>query len=107
MRIDLKDTRIFIKPGPTDLRTSLDALVNYAEVILKQDPYSGAVFLFCNRQKKILKAITFDKTGFWIAQKRLQKQTWKWPDTSYEVTEIKPKQVLQLLNGIDFTSKRY
>ena len=103
MRIDLRNTRIFIKPGPTDLRTSLDALVWYVQHSLKQDPLSGAIFLFCNRTKTILKAITFDKTGFWVAQKKLQKSTWKWPGTLYEVNEITSKQLMTLLNGKDFT----
>ena len=53
MRLDLKNTRIFIKPGPTDLRTSLDALVWYVQQSLKQDPLSGTIFLFCNRTKNI------------------------------------------------------
>ena len=76
MKFDLTNTRIFIRPGTTDLRISTDEILHLIKKIMNQDPLSGAVFLFCNKRKNILKAIWWDKTGFWVAQKKLEKHKW-------------------------------
>lgn len=76
MKFDLTDTRIFLKPGVTDLRISTDEILHLIKNIMEKDPLSGAVFLFCNRRRNILKAIWWDRTGFWIAQKKLEKHRW-------------------------------
>ena len=73
MKFDLSNTRIFIRPGITDLRISTDEILHLIKKIMNQDPLSGAVFLFCNKRKNILKAIWWDKTGFWVAQKKKKK----------------------------------
>ena len=43
------------------------------------EPFSGNVYLFCNRERKLLKAVYWDKTGFWLSQKRLEKDKYPWP----------------------------
>lgn len=62
----------------------------------------GAVFMFCNSQRKLLKLIWWETNGFWIAQKTLEKGRWPWPDTVEQAREIKLDEVIMLLNGIDF-----
>lgn len=103
MKFDLSNTRIFIRPGTTDLRISTDEILHLIKKIMNQDPLNGAVFLFCNKRKNILKAIWWDKTGFWVAQKKLEKHKWPWPSKKEEVSEITTKQLSMLLTGIDFT----
>ena len=65
--------------------------------IMKQDPFSGAVFMFCNNQRKHLKLIWWDTNGFWIAQKILERGRWPCPDTYEEAKEIKLDEVIMLL----------
>lgn len=62
----------------------------------------GAVFMFCNSQRKLLKLIWWETNGFWIAQKTLEKGRWPWPDTVEQAREIKLDEVIMLLKGIDF-----
>ncbi|MBR1911951.1 MAG: IS66 family insertion sequence element accessory protein TnpB, partial [Treponema sp.] len=63
---------------------------------------SESVFLFCNKNHKLLKVIFWNKTGFWIAQKRLKRATWPWPNTEAAAREITNEQLMMLLSGIDF-----
>jgi transposase len=67
-----------------------------------QDPLSGSVFLFCNRRRQLLKAVWWDKTGFWLSQKRLEQDRFPWPETGVEAEELNAEEVRMLLAGIDF-----
>ena len=70
---------------------------------MKQDPLIGAVFFFFFKRKNILRAIWWDKTGFWTAHKKLEKHKWPWPEIKEAVNEINSRQKAMLLTGIDFT----
>lgn len=73
------------------------------EAAASDNTLSGAVFLFCNRRGNILKAIWWDRTGFWTAQKKLEKYRWPWSENKEVVNEINSRQMAMLLTGIDFT----
>jgi transposase len=66
------------------------------------EPLGGNVYLFCNREKKLLKALWWDRNGFWLCQKRLEKDKYPWPATSEAVQELSSEELTMLLNGIDF-----
>ena len=53
---------------------------------MKLDALTDSIFLFCNKSHKLLKLIFWDKTGFWLTQKRLERKTWPWTDNSEENT---------------------
>ena len=102
MRLDFSHARIIIRPGTTNMLASKDQLLEIVKSIMKDDPFSGAVFLFCNRNRNILKMIWWDRTGFWVAQKKLEKGRWPWPDTQEQVRQLNPGQIEMLLKGVDF-----
>jgi transposase len=66
------------------------------------DPFSGNVYIFCNRGRKLLKAVWWDKTGFWLSQKRLEKDSFPWPENRLEAEELSAEELKMLLSGIDF-----
>jgi transposase len=66
------------------------------------EPFSGHVYMFCNRERKLLKAVYWDKTGFWLCQKRLEKDKFPWPQTADDVQELNAEELKMLLGGIDF-----
>jgi len=102
MTIDLSKVRIFIRPGYTDLRKAVSGLAVIIEQQMTGEPFSGNVYLFCNRERKLIKAIWWDKTGFWLSQKRLEKDKYPWPVTVEAVQELSKEELLMLLRGIDF-----
>jgi transposase len=79
MILDLSNVKIFLRPGRTDLRQGVNGLASIIQEDMAQDPFSGSVYLFCNRERKLLKAVYWDKTGFWLSQKRLEQDKYPWP----------------------------
>jgi len=102
MIFDINKVRIFLRPGHTDLRKGANGLSTIVQETMKQNPFSGSVYLFCNSEKKLLKAIYWDKTGFWLSQKRLEKDKYPWPQDATEARELTAGELQMLLAGIDF-----
>ena len=102
MILDLSKAKIFIRPGSTDLRKAVNGLSGMVEQQMKGEVFSGNLYMFCNRERKLLKAVWWDRNGFWLSQKRLEKDRFPWPETSEEVKEISFEELSMLLAGIDF-----
>ena len=67
--------RVFIARGATDLRRSFDRLSAQVQELLRQDPLSGHVFVFFNRQRNRVKMLVWERDGFWLLYKRLEAGT--------------------------------
>lgn len=102
MFVDFSKVQIYVKPGRTDMRKQINGLSIIVQEETEQDPFSTAVFLFCNRARRILKALYWDRNGFCLWQKRLEKHRFPWPESEEAVKEITEEQLHQLLDGIDF-----
>ena len=102
MIFDLSKARIFLRPGTTDLRKAVNGLSVIVQEEIKHDPFDGSVYLFCNRERKLLKVVYWDKTGFWLSQKRLEKNRFPWPQDESKARELSLPELQLLLAGIDF-----
>ncbi|MFT6900235.1 MAG: transposase, partial [Colwellia sp.] len=65
---------VFIHTQFVDFRKSINGLVGIVEAELARDAYTGTLFVFCNKAKDKLKILYWDKTGFALWYKRLEKQ---------------------------------
>jgi transposase len=99
MFLQSPDLKVYLALGATDMRKAINGLSMIAEQ-LELDPFSGHLFVFCNRRKKILKILYWDTNGFCLWQKRLEKQTFKWPKTEAEVLQIGQRELRWLLDGL-------
>jgi len=102
MIIDLSKVRIYIRPGQTDMRKAVNGLTIIVQDTMELDPFSGSVYVFCSRDRKLLKAVYWDKSGFWLSQKRLEEEKFPWPETEEAVKELSGEELTMLLGGIDF-----
>ncbi|QEN03564.1 transposase [Thiospirochaeta perfilievii] len=102
MFLDLTKISIFVRPGSTDMRSQINGLSVLAESEMKLDSGSGSLFLFCSKNRKNLKCIYWDKNGFAMWQKKLEKDKFPWPQTADDAEEITLEQLKLLLSGIDF-----
>jgi transposase len=102
MILDLSKVKIYIRPGYTDLRKAINGLTGIIEGEMECKVFSGNVFVFCNRDRKLLKAVYWDKTGFWLCQKRLEEDKYPWPEDKSKARELSCEQLQMLLAGIDF-----
>ncbi len=64
--------RLFLYRGPTDMRKGFDGLSGLVRNELKQDPCSGDVFIFLNRNRNRIKLLRWEQHGFSIYYKRLE-----------------------------------
>jgi transposase len=65
-------TKIYVCKEPTDMRASYDTLFAKTKGVLKQDPFSGHLFLFINGRRTSIKCLFYDGTGLVIISKRLE-----------------------------------
>ena len=64
-------TRIFLAVEPTDLRKSFEGLSSLAKNRFQEDPLSGHLFVFANRDRNRLKVLYWDGSGLWVCANRL------------------------------------
>ncbi|AUX28166.1 MULTISPECIES: IS66 family insertion sequence element accessory protein TnpB [Sorangium] len=60
---------IYVATEPLDLRRSFDGLAAVVREVLRQDPLSGALFLFFNRAADRVKALWWDRSGYCLLYK--------------------------------------
>jgi transposase len=97
--------RILCFTEVVDFRRGLDGLLGICRTRLSSvDPFSGVLFLFCNRSRKAIKGVVYDGQGFWLVMKRLSSGKFSyWPSgqsESGEVSELLSRELSVLLwNG--------
>ncbi|MHC4179425.1 MAG: IS66 family insertion sequence element accessory protein TnpB [Planctomycetota bacterium] len=102
------DVRIFLCTTPTSMHYSFDGLMGRAREIFEQDPLSGHLFLFVNRNRDRLKILFWDHDGFCIFYKRLERGTFQrlTPPNDDEGIELDYGQLVRLLGGLDLRTGR-
>jgi transposase len=92
--------RILVAVEPADFRKGIDGLARICREALRQDPFSGYVFVFCNKSRKAVKILVYDGQGFWLCQKRLSKGRFPWWQQSSAATQaLQAHQLAVLLSG--------
>ena len=93
--------RIRVAIEPADFRKGIDGLARICREALRSDPFSGAVFVFCNKSRKAVKILVYDGQGFWLCQKRLSKGRFPWwPQSASAASRtLQAHQLAVLLSG--------
>ena len=99
-------TQIFLYAGIADMRRSFNGLATLVRNELAGDPLSGHVFGFCNRRRNLVKLIVWDRGGYWVLSKRLEKGTFSWPRVGASSHEFTSEELTLLLGGIDLEATR-
>jgi transposase len=92
---------IWFYPKPIDFRKQLDGLILLVSDSLEMMPTSGHLFLFRNRSSNKLKMLWWDRNGFWLFYKRLEKGQFIFPGLEARVFELSRDQLSWLLSGLD------
>ena len=95
--------RIFVAVQPVDMRKSFNGLWSAVGEQLQEDPKSGAVFAFINKERTRLKLLYWDGTGVWVLAKRLEQGRFSWAAGTDERAKIAlaPEALSMLVNGVD------
>jgi transposase len=97
--------KVFIASGVTDMRKSIDALSLMVQEKLRADPLSGHLFVFCNKRGDKVKILYWDRNGFCLWYKRLERGIFRFPKVQEKVFTISPNELNLLLEGIDLTDR--
>ena len=105
--LDLADTaRVYLAAGATDMRKSIDSLAAEVQEVLHLDPFSSCLFVFCNRRREKLKILVWERNGFWLCYRRLERGVFRWPKAGDGGTVTVTRRELRwLLDGLDLELK--
>lgn len=95
------EVKVYVAVGATDMRKSINGLSLLVEEHFQLDLFSGSLFAFCNRSRDRVKILYWDHNGFCLWLKRLEQDTFRWPETESEVLEISRPALDWLLHGLD------
>jgi len=88
------------------MRKAINGLSILVEQALSLDPLSGHLFVFSNRRRTTVKILYWDRNGFCLWQKRLEKDRFRWPASAETVVELDNRSLRWLLEGLD-VQQRY
>jgi transposase len=91
--------RILAWSEPVDMRKSFDGLVALVQSTLREDPLSGTLYVFFNRRGNYVKGVTWDRTGYCLFAKRLERGRFTLPGRSRK-QELDARVFMLLLDGI-------
>jgi transposase len=89
------------------MRKSIDSLSVLAQTIVERNPVTEHIFVFCNRTGDKIKILFWDRNGFWLLYKRLERGRFRWPayKTSQAIS-IDRRQLGWLLEGLEIGQAR-
>ncbi|MBC8392333.1 MAG: IS66 family insertion sequence element accessory protein TnpB [Deltaproteobacteria bacterium] len=106
MLLPSAQTRVYLAIGNTDMRKAINGLSILVQESMDLDPFSGHLFVFCNRKRHILKILYWDRNGFCLWSKRLEKHFFRWPESSEEVMKIDQRELMWLVDGLEINQQK-
>jgi transposase len=93
---------VYIHRDPVDMRKAINGLSEIVESEGMGELMGSNLFVFCGRRRRVIKLLYFDKSGFALWQKRLEKDCFPWPKRNQdEVVKLTSAQLQWLLDGYD------
>ena len=92
---------VYLMPGYTDMRKAINGLSQLVALTEQCKAFDGSYFVFCNKARQIIKILYWEKNGFCLWQKRLEKQRFKWPKDANSVSQLTSQQLRWLLDGLN------
>lgn len=92
--------KVFFAPGSTDLRKAINGLSLLVEEEMEQSSLSGNLFVFCNKDKNLLKILYWERNGFCLWTKRLERGQFAWPMSNRVPLVLSEQELSWLLDGL-------
>jgi transposase len=100
--------RVYLATEPVDLRRGHDGLCALVRARYGRDPYDGSLFAFVGRRGDRIKILYWERGGFVLVYKRLERGRFQLPRVSAEATSVTldSASLAMLLDGVDLASVR-
>ena len=99
------DIQVYLYAEPVDMRKAIDGLSALVEREMALSPSMDALFVFCNRGRDKIKLLCWERNGFIVWYKRLEKQRFRWPKIG-ETLSLSGQELNWLLDGFDIFNNR-
>lgn len=97
---------VYLCRDAVDFRKGINGLAILVEESLQLDPFSEHLFVFCNRRRNRIKILYWERNGFCLWQKRLERDRFAWPRNDEALVTLTGKQLNWLLDGVDLWALR-
>ena len=93
---------VFIHREPVDMRKQINWLSEFVQMARMGNLMEPHLFVFTGRRRDLIKVLYFDRSGFALWQKRLEKDKFPWPRKhTDQVVRLTAEQFSWLLDGYD------
>ena len=97
--------KAYVCREPVDMRKSIDGLAQLVQPLLGADALCGSLFVFLSRGRDKVKILWWDRHGFWLAYKRLERGRFPGPE-ALAGAGLSSAELLLWLEGVDLTRTR-
>jgi transposase len=102
----LPDVKVYLSTAATDMRKSFDGLAQLVKQEMGKDIFTGELFVFFNRGGSRVKVLYWDRNGYCLWAKRLERGNFHRPKVLGKVAPMHLNELSLLLEGIDLTHKQ-
>ena len=95
--------RVLVATKPVDFRRGADGLAALVREQLKQDPFSGTIYIFRSKRADRLKIVAWDGSGLVLLWKRLEHGAFRWPPISDGMMRLSASHLAALVDGLDLS----
>ena len=97
--------KIYLVTGRTDLRNGIQGLVALVRLKFGKNPLEeDTLFLFCGNDRKTVKGLVWDRTGYVKKKKKLSYGRFQWPRNSEEAKSLTQDEFNRLMDGFSIVS---
>ena len=97
-----EEVEVWLHREPVDFRRQINGLVLIVEQEMEANPFAKRVYAFTNRRRDRARLLYWDRNGFALWMKRLEKDRFPWPEDGDETVVVGRREIAWLLDGIDF-----
>jgi len=98
--------QVYVYRKPVDFRKSYRGLAARVEQELKHNPFSGVLYVFCNRHRTRIKCLFWEDNGFVLYYKALAEERFRWPQDDQRLLTLTGQQLNWLLDGYDLAQMK-
>jgi transposase len=97
--------RAYVCAESVDMRRQIDGLAQMVEPLFSADPFGGQVFVFMGKRRNKVKLLWWDRHGFFLLYKRLERGRFPAP---HELARdgLSMAELMAFLEGIDLSRAR-
>ena len=103
MMVPNRPVKVLVATKPVDFRKGMDGLAALVEGYLRDDPFSGTVFVFRAKRADRVKLIWWDGSGLCLFAKRLEQGGFRWSRIENGTIRLSAAQLAALIEGMEWT----